>query len=163
VVEPAALSAFERAVVRATQGHLPLVPRPFAPAAARVGVGEEELLAVLRRFDRSGVMRRYAAVLHHRRAGFRANGMGCWVVPEERIVAAGEAAAAFRPVSHCYQRPAYPPGWPYNLFTMVHGREPAEVEETIERIGAVIEPHAYTILYSEREFKKERVRYFEEG
>ncbi|MGD1992078.1 MAG: AsnC family transcriptional regulator [Anaerolineae bacterium] len=161
--EPAPLSDFEHAVVRATQGHLPLVPRPFGPAAAQVGVSEEELLDVLRRFDRDGVMRRYAAVLRHRRAGFRGNGMGCWIVPEERIVEAGEAAAAFRAVSHCYQRPAFPPRWPYNLFTMVHGQGRAEVEEIVERIRKVVDPEAYTILYSVKEFKKQRVRYFEEG
>jgi DNA-binding Lrp family transcriptional regulator len=126
-------------------------------------VSEAELLEILRRFDREGVMRRYAAVLRHRRAGFRGNGMGCWVVPEERIVAAGKAAAAFRPVSHCYQRPAFPPRWPYNLFTMVHGQERAEVEAIVERIREEIEPEAYTVLYSVREFKKERVRYFEQG
>jgi DNA-binding Lrp family transcriptional regulator len=126
-------------------------------------VSEEELLDVLRRFDRDGVMRRYAAVLRHRRAGFRGNGMGCWIVPEERIVEAGEAAAAFRAVSHCYQRPAFPPRWPYNLFTMVHGQGRAEVEEIVERIRKVVDPEAYTILYSVKEFKKQRVRYFEEG
>jgi len=161
-VEATPLSPFEREVVRATQGHLPLAPRPFAPAAAEIGVTEEELLDVLQRFDREGILRRYAAVLRHRRAGFRANGMGCWVVPEERILAAGEAAAAFRSVSHCYQRPTFPPRWPYSLFTMVHGRERGEVEEIVEQIRETIEPEAYTILYSVKEFKKERVRYFEE-
>jgi DNA-binding Lrp family transcriptional regulator len=87
--------------------------------------------------------------------------MACWVVPETDIVEAGEAAAAFPQVSHCYQRPAFPPRWPYNLFTMVHGQEQAEVEDIVEQIRRAIEPIEHTILYSVREFKKERVRYFE--
>jgi hypothetical protein len=105
-------------------------------------------------------MRRFSAVLRHRQAGFTANGMGCWVVPEARIVEAGQAAAAFTVVSHCYERPAYPPHWPYNLFTMVHGRTLDEVERIVERIHGKIGPLEHTILYSEREFKKHRVRYF---
>ncbi|MBN1262441.1 MAG: AsnC family transcriptional regulator [Anaerolineae bacterium] len=156
------LSTVEREVVRATQGHLPLTLRPFAPAAARVGISEEALLDVLRAFEREGVMRRFAVVLRHRQAGFRANGMGCWVVPEERIGAAGEVAATFRAVSHCYQRPAFPPRWPYNLFTMIHGHEQAEVEAIAGQIRDAIAPEAHTLLYSVKEFKKERVRYFEE-
>ncbi|MGD2177582.1 MAG: AsnC family transcriptional regulator [Anaerolineae bacterium] len=157
---PVMLTDFERDVVRALQGDLPLVVRPFEPAAGRLGVTEERLLEAARELDRRGVMRRFSAVLRHRRAGFTANGMACWVVSEARLVEAGETAAGFRAVSHCYQRPAYPPRWPYNLFTMVHGRTQDEVESTVERIHEEIGPVEHTILYSEREFKKQRVRYF---
>jgi DNA-binding Lrp family transcriptional regulator len=159
--EPVALTDFERDVVRILQGHMPLVKRPFEEAAAQLGVPEETLLATARDMDRRGVMRRFSAVLKHRRAGFTANGMACWVVPEERIVEAGQMAATFPAVSHCYQRPAYPPRWPYNLFTMVHGQSKEEVEAIVEQIHQKIGPVEHTILYSQREFKKERVRYFE--
>ncbi len=162
------LTDFDRDVVRVLQGHMPLVKRPFEEAAAQLGVLEEELLEAARDMDRRGVMRRFSAVLKHRRAGFTANGMACWVVPEERIVEAGQAAAAFPAVSHCYQRPACPPRWPYNLFTMVHGQSKEEVETIVEQIRLrmmsirEIGPLEHTILYSQREFKKERVRYFVE-
>jgi hypothetical protein len=86
--------------------------------------------------------------------------MACWVVPEDQIVEAGQAAAALAAVSHCYQRPAYPTRWPYTLFTMVHGRTREDVERIVERIHQEIGPLEHTILYSEREFKKQRVRYF---
>jgi len=155
------LSPFEREVVRVVQGDLPLVDRPFEGMAARLGVTEEELLKVLRDLARRGAMRRFGAVLRHRRAGFTANGMACWAMPEDRIVEAGEAAAVFREVSHCYQRPAYPPRWPYTLFTMVHGRRREEVEETVQRIHQAIGPADHEVLYSVKEYKKERVRYFE--
>ncbi len=157
---PAPLAEFERDVVRALQGHMKLVPRPFDDVAADLGVTTEELLSTVRNLDRSGVMRRFSAVLKHRQAGFTANGMACWAVPEHRIVAAGTAAAAFPAVSHCYQRPPYPPRWPYNLFTMVHGRSRQEVEAVVQRIRAEIDPAEHTILYSQIQFKKERVRYF---
>jgi DNA-binding Lrp family transcriptional regulator len=159
--EPAVLSDFEREVVRALQGPLPVVERPFAPAAAHLGISEEELVEKVREFDREGVIRRVSAVLRHRRAGFTANGMACWAIPEEQIEHAGQTAAAFPEVSHCYHRPAYPPDWPYTLFTMVHGREQEEVEAVIERIHQVIGPVEHSVLYSTKEYKKQRVRYFE--
>lgn len=156
---PTALNDFQRDVVQVLQGDLPLVTRPFEPAAAELGVAEDELLATARELNRRGVMRRFSAVLWHRRAGFTANGMACWVVPEGHIVELGQEAAAFSEVSHCYQRPAYPPRWPYNLFTMVHGRTRDEVENTVQRINNAIGPLEHTILYSDREFKKQRIRY----
>lgn len=154
------LTELERNVVRVLQGDLPLSERPFEIAAAELDVKEERLLEVARDLNRRGIMRRFGAVLKHRRAGFTANGMGCWVVPNQRIAQAGEAAAAFPAVSHCYQRPAYPPRWPYNLFTMVHGKTREEVESIVERICHEIDPIDYTVLYSKKEYKKERVRYF---
>ena len=80
-------------------------------------------------------MRRYAAVLAHRNAGFVQNGMGVWRVPEERLDECGQAMAAFRGVSHCYQRPTYP-DWPYNLFSMTHGRTKADCEAVLAAVGA---------------------------
>lgn len=154
------LTDFERDVVRALQGHMPLILRPFDDPATELGVTTDELLRVARDLDHRGILRRFSAVLKHRNAGFSANGMACWVVPEARIAEAGAAAAAFPSVSHCYQRPAYPPRWPYNLFTMVHGRSRDEVQDVVDRIHQKIGPVEHTILYSQREFKKERVRYF---
>ena len=84
-------------------------------------------------------------------------------MPEAEIEEAGLRAAKFPQVSHCYQRPAYPPRWPYNLFAMIHGQS----EEEVERIAAAIAEKTgikdYVILYSTTEYKKERVKYFMEG
>jgi len=108
--------------VRALQGDLPLVSRPFAGLAERSGLSEAALLDRARELEAAGIMRRFGAVLRHRRVGYVANGMACWVVPEPRVEAVGRLAARYAQVSHCYQRPAYPPRWPYTLFTMIHGR-----------------------------------------
>lgn len=156
------LTEYEKDVIRETQGDLLLISRPFAPQSDALGITEEKLLEVLRDFEHRGIMRRYAAVLRHRKAGYQANGMGCWTIPEERVSSSGMLASEFSSVSHCYHRPAYPPKWPYNLFTMVHGHNKNEVEREIEEIRKAIQPIRYTILYSLKEFKKERVRYFEE-
>jgi len=150
----------DKMFVRVLQDDIPLIEEPFGDAAVRLGVGQEEVLSWLRLAQENGWMRRFAAVLRHRKAGFVANGMVCWRVPEDRIEQIGAAAAAFPEVSHCYQRPTYP-DWPYNLFTMIHGKSKAECEEIARRISAATGARDYTILYSVREFKKERIRYFE--
>ncbi len=154
------LSDRDKMFVKVLQDDIPLSEEPFGAAAARLGVSQEEVLSWLRLAQESGWMRRFAAVLRHRKAGFVANGMVCWRVPDDRIEQAGVAAATFPEVSHCYQRPTYP-DWPYNLFTMVHGKSRAECEQVAKRISTAIDVKDYTILYSVREFKKERIRYFE--
>jgi len=148
--------------VRLLQRDLSLVPRPFAKAAAELGISDKELLAKARELDEAGIMRRFSAVLRHRHAGYTANGMACWVVPEDRIQEVGQLAGRFPQVSHCYQRPAHPPRWPYNLFTMIHGQTKNQVKAIVTRIARETGIKHYQVLYSTREFKKERVRYFEE-
>jgi DNA-binding Lrp family transcriptional regulator len=166
VQEPRELSKqpfdeFDRAVVRATQGDLPVVPEPFAAAAARLGLAQGALLEHLAGMVERGLLRRVAAILYHRRAGFSANGMGVWRVPEERVLELGPRMAAVRGISHCYQRPTYP-DWPYQLFTMAHGRSKQECDAVLEAIaadlGEAIEDRA--TLYSSTEFKKIRLLYF---
>ncbi|HSD77427.1 MAG TPA: Lrp/AsnC family transcriptional regulator, partial [Solirubrobacteraceae bacterium] len=151
---------FDREVVRATQGDLPVVPEPFAPAAERLGIGVPQLLDHLAGMRERGLLRRVAAILFHRRAGFSANGMGVWQVPEDRILEVGPRMASFRGISHCYQRPTYE-DWPYQIFTMAHGRSKAECDAILDAIAdeiGCIEDRA--TLYSSTEFKKIRLLYF---
>ena len=84
-------------------------------------------------------MRRFAAVLYHRSAGFVYNGMGVWKAPDEQMDELGSLMASFRGVSHCYQRPTYP-DWPYNLFSMTHGRTKQECEDVLDAIAAETGP-----------------------
>ncbi|HZR98261.1 MAG TPA: AsnC family transcriptional regulator [Chloroflexota bacterium] len=154
-----ALSALDIQLVRELQQDLLLEPRPFLPAATRLGLTEEALLAEARRMMEQGTMRRFAAVLYHRRAGFKANAMGVWRAPEDRVEEYGFEMAAFAAVSHCYQRPIYP-DWPYNIFTMVHGHTPEECERVLRAISEATGLTDYVSLYSTREYKKTRVEYF---
>jgi DNA-binding Lrp family transcriptional regulator len=148
--------------VRALQKDLALVPQPFVEPARMIGKSEAELLAKGRELETAGIMRRFGAVLRHRKVGYTANGMACWVVSEPQIDEVGRRAAEYPQVSHCYQRPAYPPRWPYSLFTMIHGQNKDEVEAVVNRLAQESGLEDYEVLYSTREFKKERVRYFEE-
>lgn len=153
------LSPGELAAIRLLQADLPLVERPFEALCSGAAIDSAELLGHAASFLKRRLMRRYAAVLHHRKAGFTANAMGVWVVPPEQIEEVGRQMAAFRAVSHCYQRPTYS-DWPYSVFTMIHARKGHECEEVAEAISAATGITDYTMLYSTKEYKKTRVRYF---
>ena len=152
---------FDRAVIRALQGDLPVVSEPYAPAAAQLGIGVEALLQHLRGMRERGLLRRVAAILFHRRAGFSANGMGVWNVPEDQILALGKRMASFRGISHCYERPTYA-DWPYSVFTMAHGRSKEECDAILDSIAADTGIEDRATLYSSTEFKKIRLLYFTE-
>jgi DNA-binding Lrp family transcriptional regulator len=148
------------AVVRATQGDLPVVPEPYAAAAQELGMPVEDLIAHLQGMQDRGLLRRVAAILYHRRAGFSANGMGVWKVPAEKIDEIGPRMAAFRGISHCYERPTYA-DWPYQIFTMAHGRSKEECDAVLDAIAAEIpDVQDRATLYSSTEFKKVRLLYF---
>lgn len=153
------LSGRDKAFVRELQEDTELVPRPFAGPARRLGVSEEEVVDWLREAEALGWLRRFAAILHHRRAGYVANGMVAWRVPPERIEEAGAFAASLPQVSHCYQRPTYP-DWPYNLFTMIHARSKGNCRAVAAKISCETGIADYVILFSTKGYKKTRLRYF---
>jgi siroheme decarboxylase len=158
-LDPIELSEEDIATVRATQGPMPAVPEPYAPAAERLGVPVATVLERLESLRERGGLRRVAAILYHRRAGFSANGMGVWSVPDDQILDTGKRMAAFRGISHCYQRPTYP-DWPYSIFTMAHGRSKEECDAILDSIAAATGIEERATLYSSTEFKKVRMLYF---
>jgi siroheme decarboxylase len=158
-LDPIELSEEDIATVRATQGPMPAVAEPYAPAAERLGVPVATVLERLESLRERGGLRRVAAILYHRRAGFSANGMGVWSVPDDQILDTGKRMAAFRGISHCYQRPTYP-DWPYSIFTMAHGRSKEECDAILDSIAAATGIEERATLYSSTEFKKVRMLYF---
>jgi siroheme decarboxylase len=149
------------ATVRAMQGPMEPVERPYDAVAAGLGIDTDELLERLRGMVDRKLLRRVAAILYHRRAGFSANGMGVWKVPEEEILSTGRRMASFRGISHCYQRPTYE-DWPYGVFTMAHGRSKQECDAILDSIAAEcgIGAEDRATLYSSTEYKKIRLHYF---
>lgn len=161
VIERQPYDEFDKAVIRATQGDLPVVSEPYAPAAAELGIDQQRLLDHLTGMQERRLLRRVAAILFHRRAGFSANGMGVWKVPEGRVVEIGGRMASFRGISHCYERPTYA-DWPYSVFTMAHGRSREECDAILDSIAedTGITGEDRRTLYSSTEFKKVRLLYF---
>lgn len=157
--EPTQLSDQDKALIRVLQGNLPFSRTPFSDLAQELGWAEEEVLARTVDLLTKGLIRRFGAVLRHQRAGFTANAMGVWQVPEEKAQEIGEKMATFREVSHCYQRPSLP-DWPYNLFTMIHGRSAEECQEVMQRISKATGLDEYRMLFSQAELKKSSMQYF---
>jgi len=145
--------------IRVLQEDLPRVSRPFQALGAPSGLSEASLIERARSFVANGYARRFAAVIHHRNAGFTANAMVVWVVPKEDRDRVGRMMGTFSEISHCYERPTYP-DWPYSLFTMIHGRNTKECEAVVERIIEKAGNYPNKFLYSTTEFKKIRLKYF---
>ena len=149
----------EKDAIRGMQEDLHLVPRPFDQIAQGLGMTTSDFFAVAKDFQDRRIMRRYSAVLHHRRSGFKANAMIVWKVPEERAEEVGILMAGHDAVTHCYERPTFP-DWPYTHFTMVHATTPEGCEEINNEISEATGITERMVLYSTREYKKTRVRYF---
>ena len=149
----------DKRMIRVLQQDLPIIARPYDAWAEEAKVTLEELFRAGKLYEQQKRMRRFSAVLHHREAGFRANGMGVWVVPPSQQERFGEMAGSFDAVSHCYLRPTYE-DWPYTLFTMVHAPKKADCDRVLAVISQATGITEYAALYSMHEYKKTRVQYF---
>ena len=128
------------AVIRALQGPMEVAERPYDAAARRGGDGDgRRSSSTCEGMVERKLLRRVAAILYHRRAGFSANGMGVWRVPADQVLEVGGRMAAVRGISHCYQRPTYA-DWPYSVFTMAHGRSKEECDAILDGIAEEHEP-----------------------
>ena len=154
------ISESDKNYIRQLQKDIEIIKEPFRSITDSLGISLNELFNKVKEYEEIGIMRRFAAILRHRQAGFTANGMIVWNVPEENIDLIGLKIASFPQVSHCYRRPIYP-DWQFNLFSMIHARTIDAAEKIAKEISDIIKIDKYRILFSSREFKKERVKYFE--
>jgi len=150
------------AVIKELQKDISVVEEPFKEATKKLGLSYDEFFTIANELKESGVMRRFATILNHRKAGFGANAMSVWAVPEEKGEEIGREMAEFSAVSHCYLRPSYP-NWPYNLFAMVHAKTQEECDTLIEEMAKESGLTEYGKLYSTVEFKKQRLVYFDDA
>jgi DNA-binding Lrp family transcriptional regulator len=152
--------ALDLALIRATQGGLPLVPQPWHALAEELGATAEEVMARMEKMQQSGIIRRIGAVPNHYALGYKANGMTVWDVADTEVDRLGEIVGQLPFVSHCYRRPRRLPLWPYNLFAMVHAKSREEVEAMAREIAALLGAacNGSDILYSSRILKKTGLR-----
>lgn len=153
--------AIDRDLIRELQKPFPLVSRPWEHIADLLGRDVEDMIAEIEALKKARIIKRISAVVRHRKTGYGANGMACFKLPSLQIEEAGIKAARYSAVSHCYERPVYP-DWPYSLFAMTHGSSEEECQEIIGEIASEIGAEKTLVLYSTKEYKKERVKYFME-
>jgi DNA-binding Lrp family transcriptional regulator len=155
------LSDLDQKVILALQRDLEICPQPFQEMADALGIDEQALLAVIRSLKDRGYIRRFGATLRHQQSGYEANVLVVWAVPEAEVGRIGRHLAGQRAVTHCYaRRPT--PSWPYNLYSMIHGRTPDECVAIAARMAAETGMQDYEMLFSETELKKTTMRYFRE-
>jgi DNA-binding Lrp family transcriptional regulator len=151
----------DRRLIAAMEDGLPLVLRPYAAIGERIGIGEAEVVAGLRRLFKGGVIKRFGVIVRHRELGYRANAMVVWDVPDDRVADAGRLLAELPFITLCYCRPRRLPVWPYNLFCMIHGRDRDTVKVLVDKASATagLEGLPRAVLFSRRRFKQRGARY----
>jgi DNA-binding Lrp family transcriptional regulator len=154
------LNEIEKKVIRGLQRDLPISAQPFRDIAQELGLEEEVLVNIIQDLMNRGYIRRFGATIRHRISGFQANAMAAWAVPEADVDRVGAQMAAVREVTHCYERQVSGE-WPYNVFTMIHGRTQEECEAIARRMAAATGIAEYALLFSDAELKKTTMRYFQ--
>jgi len=143
------------------QGGLPICSRPYAGLAKEFACSEREIISTIAQLKEDEVLNRFGVIVKHRRLGYNANAMVVWDIADEHIETLGNKLAAEPDVTLCYQRPRNLPHWPYNLFTMLHGKERSTVLNILDDIRERLSIDSnYDVLFSTRCFKQRGARYF---
>jgi DNA-binding Lrp family transcriptional regulator len=153
------IDELDKKIIGLIQEDLPLDSRPFFTMAVQLGITENEFIERVKSLKKEGVIRRFGATLYHQEAGFGANAMVVWLVPDEKIEELGKVMSAFPEVTHCYHRKPQR-DWKYNLYTMVHGDNEEAVHQIAQRISHKTGMQEYALLFSQKEFKKTSMHYF---
>ncbi|ELY93051.1 AsnC family transcriptional regulator [Natrialba chahannaoensis JCM 10990] len=156
------LSVLESDLLLAIQDGFPLSATPYRDVADELGAGVEDVLSAIERLHANGCIKRIGCIINHVVTGFDSNCMVVWDVPDERLDEWGERAGGLPYVTLCYHRPRRPEqDWPYNLFTMIHGRDSDAVDEKIDELATDYLPVDHDRLYSTETLKQTGARYEE--
>ncbi len=159
-MSPVEFTEQEKEVLRIVQADLPDSETPFAEIAELTGLSEQEVLNLLRGIREKGYIRRFGATLRHQQAGYGHNAMVAWHVEDDRdMQAIGEFMAGRTEITHCYER-ASCLDWPYNLYTMIHGRSPEDCIRVVRELAVQTGLNQYEMLFSIQELKKTSMCYF---
>lgn len=155
------LDAGDLALLQAIEDGLPMVSQPYAALAEQLGMSEGEVLARFWLLRLQGVIKRFGVVVRHRELGYRANAMVVWDIPDDIVADIGQRFGGFDFVTLCYRRPRRRPVWPYNLFTMIHGRDREQVLQRVEELvrASGLQQVSHEVLFSRRRFKQRGARY----
>lgn len=158
--QPVAFTDLEKRILAMAGADLPDSPTPYADIAAAVGCEEAQVIELITRLKEGGIIRRFGATLRHQKAGYGHNAMVAWRVDDpDEALRVGEVMAKRPEISHCYIRRTYPQ-WKYNLYTMIHGKNPGDTDRVVEEIAQATGVSDHQVLASLRELKKISMRYF---
>jgi DNA-binding Lrp family transcriptional regulator len=154
--EQLALDDHDQALIMLLQTGLSLSMSPYAELGRRLGMDEEEVISRIENLVDRNIIKRFGVVVRHHELGYRANAMVVWDIPDDRISDLGPCMGQFDFVTLCYRRPRRLPAWPYNLFTMIHGRDRDDVLDNVQFLAARcgLDDLQYDVLFSTRRFKQ---------
>ncbi|GGL27279.1 heme biosynthesis protein [Halarchaeum grantii] len=154
------LTELEGDVLLAVQDGFPLTRTPYRDVADAVGADVDAVLDALRDLLAGNCIKRIGCVVNHLATGFDANCMVVWDVPDDALDERGIAAGELPYVTLCYHRPRRSDQeWPYNLFTMVHGRDPDAVDAKVDELAVETLPYDHERLPSTATLKQTGARY----
>ncbi len=153
------LTDLHKQIIKYAQEDIKITQEPFLEMINEIGIDYDTFFSSLQELQDAGIMRRFATILNHRKAGFNSNAMVVWDVDENDAEEIGQKIAAYSVVSHCYLRPKYP-NWQYNLFSMIHAKSKKDIDNILKDMGDEIEFKSNKLLFSTKEFKKVRIKYF---
>jgi DNA-binding Lrp family transcriptional regulator len=143
----------DKEVLAVIQEPIELVAEPFAPFAKKLGTDTETVLQKLKALIDTGVIRRFAGIVKHNKAGFGYNAMVAFEVEDNLCDEAGGKLSSLSFVSHCYKRTPYS-DWPFNLYAMMHARDELEFNERISLMKSHVSYKSVKVLQSLKEYKK---------
>ncbi len=157
------LGSVDLDIIKAVQNGLPLVSRPYRHIADQIGIDENTVVDRLRALQDAGVVKRFGVVLRHHELGYRSNAMVVWNVTDSEVQQFTDTLLHFPFITLCYRRPRRLPDWPFNIFSMIHGKDRQSVLENIDSICKQLGPTEvdYKVLFSKRRFKQRGAVYFE--
>ncbi len=147
-------------ILKMVQGSLPDSTAPFAVIAQELGLDEDTVIDFLNRLKARGLIRRFGATLRHQEAGYDCNVMVAWLVENgERLDHVSRIMKSRPEITHCYLRRTCPE-WPFNLYTMVHGKTSQQCRQIVEELQQETGISRYELLFSDKELKKTSMVYF---
>ena len=146
----------DEALILLMQTGLPLTPTPYSALGNEVGMTEEEVISRLTYLNESKIIKRFGIVVRHHELGYRANAMTVWNIDDDKVSELGVCMGGFDFVTLCYRRPRRLPEWPYNLFTMIHGKDREHVLSNIELLvnQCDLKTVEHEVLFSTKRFKQ---------
>lgn len=146
----------DEALIALIQTGLPLTARPYADLGAQVGMTEEQVINRIAYLNDSKIIKRFGVVVRHHELGYKANAMTVWNIDDDKVSQLGACMGEFDFVTLCYRRPRRLPEWPYNLFTMIHGKDRDHVLSNIELLvnQCGLDTVKHQVLFSTKRFKQ---------
>jgi DNA-binding Lrp family transcriptional regulator len=146
----------DEALILLMQTGLRLSPTPYADLGKEIGMTEDEVISRLKYLNESKIIKRFGIVVRHHELGYRANAMTVWDIDDDKISELGACMGGFDFVTLCYRRPRRLPEWPYNLFTMIHGKDREHVLSNIELLvnQCGLNSVQHEVLFSTKRFKQ---------